>query len=77
MGDTIVLGINMNEDARNSPLALKIKSLKSKDVVLSLYPFAPPQATFNWNLKREYIEVFLVRKSDEVAQAGYISFDRD
>ena len=70
MGDSIIFGINMNEDARTSPLALKIKALKLKDKLISLHPFLSSPDTFNQYKQIEVIEALFVRKNVEVPQAG-------
>lgn len=77
LGDTIVLGIYMNEDARTSSLAQKLKPLQLKDTVLSLHHFSSPPDTFNWNHKRKPIEAFWVGKNVEVTWAGNVPFDRN
>ena len=75
MGDTIVMGINMNEYVRVSSLAKQLKDIVLKDVVLSKHPFKSPPATHNWNHSCEVIEGMITSLNVEVICAGFSSFD--
>ena len=66
-GDNVILGIDMNEDVRNSRLAKRLKELGLKDLILSIYPSESTPATFKRNNSRT--------SSLEVISTGYGSFD--
>ena len=48
-GDNAILCINMNEDVKNGKLAIQLKELGLKDLILSTHPSESPSATFNRN----------------------------
>ena len=76
LGDNLVLGIDLNDDAQNSLLARKLKQKYNlKDGVLSRHPHLSPPATFSRNTNRKVIDAIFVSENIEVLQAGYMPFD--
>ena len=77
MGNTIVMGINMNKNMRTSSLAEKLKAIGLKDAVFLTNLFASPPATLNHNHNQEVIERFFTSIDVEVVHAGFLFFDSD
>ena len=76
LGDNLVIGIDLNEDAQDSLIARKLKSSYNlKDGVLSRHPDLSPPATFNCNTNRKVIDAIYISENIEVLQAGYMPFD--
>ena len=55
-GDNIVLGVDMNEDARNGALATQLKDLNMRNLILTTHASASPPATHNRNQNRTPID---------------------
>ena len=76
LGDNLVLGIDLNDDAQHSSLARKLKQKYNlKDGVLSRHPDLSPPATFARNTNKKVINAIYVSENLEVLQAGYMPFD--
>ena len=76
LGDNLVIGIDVNDDAQHSQLANKLKSSYDlKDAVLSTHCDQSPPATFNRNTNRKVIDAIYVSENLNVLQAGYMPFD--
>ena len=76
-GDIIILGIDMNEDVRTGKLALRLKELGLKDLILGTHPNSSLPATFHWNNTRTPIDTFYGTSTVEVFRAGYLLFDAE
>ena len=75
LGDIIILGIDMNEDLRNGKLALRLKTLGLKNLILGTHPNISPPATFHHNKTRTPINTFFGSSTVEVNRAGYLPFE--
>ena len=51
-GENVVLGIDMNEDARSGKLAQQLSSMGLRDLILSTCVSSSPPSTFNRNNSR-------------------------
>ena len=77
MGDSVVLGIDMNDDVRTSTLTKGLQDLGLSNAVLSLHSPASPPATQNSNQSRKPIDAIFVSCGVVVTRAGYCPFDGD
>lgn len=57
MGDNIISGLDMNEDARNRALTKQLKDLNMRNLILTTHASASPPATHNRNQSRTPIDV--------------------
>ena len=84
MGDSIVLGIDVNGDVRPSfhdrrsgEFVSALVTMGLRDAVLSIHPFLPPPATQNRNLNRVPIDAIWVSRNVVVNRAGFSPFGGD
>ena len=76
-GDNIVLGIDMNEDARHGALAKQLKTLNMRDLILTTHATASPPATHDRNQSRIPIDAIWGTSGVEVERAGYCPFNQE
>ena len=84
MGDSIVLGIDVNGDVRPSfddrrsvEFVSALVTMGLRDAVLSLHPSLPPPATQNRNQNRVPIDAIWVSRNVVVNRAGFSPFGGD
>ena len=77
IGDVIILGIDMNEDVRKGKLAVRLKNLGLKDLILGTHTKLSPPATYHRNKSRIPIDTFFGSSTVEVNRAGYLPFDAE
>ena len=77
MGDNIVLGIDMNEDARTGSLALQLKALNLRDAILQRHGSDSAPATFEANQSRTPIDAIWVSAQVTTYRSGYMPFGAD
>ena len=75
LGDSIVLGIDANDDVRHSRLTNQLSEIGLRDGILSTHPSMSPPATHNRNLNRTPIDAIFVSSNVIVTRAGYAPFD--
>jgi len=75
IGDSIVLGIDMNEDVQTGKLARRFKNMDLKNAVFSLHSDSISPATYNKSLTRKPIDAIWVSSTLEVERAGYLPFE--
>ena len=75
MGDAVVLGIDMNEDAQTGFLSHKLKLLGLRDGVLSHHNGLSPPATQKRNESREPIDAIWVSSTVNIHRAGFMPID--
>ena len=74
-GDSLVLGIDMNEDARFDKLAQQLSSMGLRDLILSTHASSSPPATFNCNNIHIPVDTIWGSWAVDVICAGYGPFD--
>ena len=74
MDDTIILGIDMNEDVRTGKIALILKELGLKDLILGTHTNSSPPPMFHCNTTHTPIDTFYSTSTVEVFRAGYLTF---
>ena len=77
MGNSVVLGIYMNEDIRTSRLTKGLQELGLYYAVLTLHIPASPPATQNGNQCRKPIDAVFVLQGVVITRAGYCAFNGD
>ena len=74
IGDSIVLGIDMNEDVGTGKLARQFKNMDLKNAVFSLHSESILPATYSKSIARKPIDAIWVSSNLEVERAGYLPF---
>ena len=75
LGDTIIIGIDMNEDVQTGKLAKKLQALGIRELILLTHSAASPSATFIRNTLRTPIEGLWGTETVEVFRARYLPFN--
>ena len=75
LGDSIILGLDHNEDVRPGILAGKLWELGLTDAILDMHSSLSPPATFAWNTSRTPIDSFWVSADVMALRSGYCPFD--
>ena len=75
LGDSIVLGIDANDDVRTSSLTEKLSDIGLRDGILSTHPSMSPPATHNRNITRTPIDAIFVSSNVTITRAGFAPFD--
>ena len=75
MGDVIIIGIDMNENAYNGRLSRMLRAIGLKLLIKSNHPNKSPPATFDGNQTRTTIEEIWGTGTVDVKRAGFMPFD--
>ena len=73
-GNSIILGIDANEDVRSGTLSLQLQALGLREAVTAQHSHLSPPATQNRNRSRTPIDGIWVSRTLEVVRAGYTAF---
>ena len=73
-GDSVILGLDHNEDVRTGSLGVKFKDLGMIDSILTLHSSLSPPATFNRNKTRTPIDAIWTSPNISVLRGGYCAF---
>ena len=73
-GDSVILGIDHNDDVRTGELALKLRNLGLINSILSQHSASSPPATFNRNTTRTPINALWNSPNVSVPSGGYCAF---
>ena len=74
-GNSVILGMDHNEDVRTGLLAEKLKELKIIDSILTLHSVSSPPATLKINTTITPIDALWVSPNIGVLRGGYCAFD--
>ena len=73
-GDSVILGLDHNEDVRTGSLGVKFKTMGMIDSILTLHSSLSPPATFNRNKSRTPIDAIWTSPNISVLRGGYCAF---
>ena len=77
LGDIIIIGIDMNEDAYGGKLSRLFRNLGLIPLIQSAHPNQSPPATFDGNQSRTTIEEIWGTQTVAVNRAGFMPFDNE
>ena len=77
MGDNVILGIDMNDDVRTSPLSYSLRQSGMKEAILSFHSSHSPPATQHRNNSRVPIDAIWISEGVQINRAGYAPFADD
>ena len=75
LGDSVILGLNHNEDVRTGILAGKLRELGLIDAILDMHASLSPPATFARNTSCTPIDYIWVSANVMALRSGYCPFD--
>ena len=75
LGDSVILGIDHNEDVRSGILAANLRELGLTDAILDMHSSLSPPATFARNISRTPIDSIWVSANVMTLRSGYCPFD--
>jgi hypothetical protein len=75
MGDSIVIGIDMNKDVRDCTLSTVFQENDLRNAILTSHPSKSPPATFSRNRSHTPIDTIWVTSNLNITRAGFMPFD--
>jgi len=73
-GDSVILGMDHNEDVRTGLLGTRLKAMGLIDAILTKHSTQSPPVTFNRNTSRTPIDDIWVSANVDIIRAGYCPF---
>ena len=76
-GDSIIIGIDMNGDVRKGELAMQLRRLDMRDLILHQHESMSPPSTYNQNQNRTPIDALWGSMLLDVERLGYRPFNQE